>query len=158
MSNYYNAAVCINGHIIDNTLYDEDTVDNFCNKCGGKIVTTCSNCGTKIRGQIISRHIVVPVEQRKPHSYCHECGNPYPWTEKAIFAMMKILREEKLDNELISSIEDSIPDMLSETPGSSLAVIRLKKILSAVGKVTGDTILKFVVTYGCEAVITALNL
>ena len=81
-SYYETAQVCRNGHLItDYYRSSPELRKQFCPNCGAPTIFQCPNCGTEIQG-----HYIVPgviAVGFKPHvpSYCHDCGQPYPWTE-----------------------------------------------------------------------------
>lgn len=58
------------------------------------------------------------------------------------------------DNELSEierkNLEESLPDIISETPKTKLASIRIKKALLTAGEFTADALRQFVIDFGCE--------
>lgn len=78
-------------------------------------------------------------------------GSPYPWTSAALQNAKAIIEEDsELNDELKFSMSDSLPDILAETPGTNLAVVRLKKVFRQAGKLTCDALRQFVIDFGCE--------
>ena len=53
---------------------------------------------------------------------------------------------------------ETLPDVISETPKTKLAVIRLKKVLSVVSSFTADGLRQFAIEFGCELVKKQLGL
>ena len=158
MSEYYNAVVCTNGHVLSRYHEPGEKVDNFCQQCGGKTILSCSNCGTAIRGHAVDGIITLSAKPPKPPAYCPVCGNPYPWTEKASLALIQTLREEdELETKVIDNIERSLPDVISETPATGLAAARFRKALLAVGTFTAEAAKDFIVNFGCEAIKNILG-
>jgi predicted nucleotide-binding protein/predicted RNA-binding Zn-ribbon protein involved in translation (DUF1610 family) len=73
---------CQNGHIITSTAktHPED-LKKRCPKCGEETISQCPGCHAEIQGY---QHIpeVAYSGPSTPPEYCHECGKPYPWTER----------------------------------------------------------------------------
>lgn len=153
------ALICKNGHIINSSFrrspeYNSD----FCSRCGARTIHKCPNCGRDIKGDIIDDDFIYCSRYNVP-SFCEYCGNPFPWTKSAIDnAAMLIREEESLSDDLKSSLVESLPDVISETPRTSLAIIRTKKCLASAGKFTAEGIRQFVIDFGCELAKKSLNL
>lgn len=91
--------------------------------------------------------------------YCHNCGMPYPWTASALEnAILLIQEEEELSEQLKVSAIESLPDIITETPKTNIAVVRIKKLLASTGKITGDAIRQFAIDFGCELAKKSLGL
>jgi predicted nucleotide-binding protein len=72
---------CENGHVITSTAKSNPgDMKNRCPSCGAKTLTQCPNCGVEIQGY---HHIpgVLALGTPAPPPYCHECGEPFPWTK-----------------------------------------------------------------------------
>ena len=78
---YDTMLVCENGHIITSLLKTQSwQAVKQCPTCGAVTISQCLKCRTEIRGyKHIPGHIFPPDELPE---YCHECGEPYPWTSK----------------------------------------------------------------------------
>lgn len=152
MGNYYTAQICLNGHMINDSAdkYPESNQE-FCSRCGAKTITTCPSCGNRIRGYYSSEFVILTSDPTPVDAYCCRCGKPYPWTESAIKNATAIINEEEeLSEQLKASLINSLPDIISETPGTNLATIRIQKGLATAGKFTADAIRQFVIDFGCE--------
>lgn len=152
MDCYYTAQVCLNGHMINDSAdkYPESNQD-FCSRCGAKTITTCPSCGTRIRGYYSSEFVILGGDPTPVHAYCSGCGKPYPWTESAIRNATDIINEEdELSEQLKASMIDSLADIVSETPRTNLATVRIQKGLATAGRFTADAIRQFVIDFGCE--------
>lgn len=152
------ALICKNGHLI-NSYYRKYPEDNsaFCPQCGASTVHECPHCQKEIKGRntgecsyIFDYHIP---------AYCEFCGHPYPWTESALQnAKSLIFEEEELSESLKNSVIESLPDIITETPGTNLAVVRIKRCLASAGKFTADAVRQFVIDFGCELAKKSLGL
>ena len=147
------------GHMINDTADMHPECNQlFCSKCGAASVSFCPSCNAMIHGEYDCGVVVIggstPVEP-----YCYNCGKPYPWTESALKnARLLIQEEEEFSEQLKASLSDSLPDIVSETPGTQLAVVRTKKALTSAGKFTADAMRQFVIDFGCELAKKSLGL
>ena len=147
---YYNVGqVCLNGHAITGDVASE-FAQSFCSECGSPTICKCTKCDAPIHGRYHQTGLAL-LSEYTPDAYCYSCGEPYPWTEKAINSVAAcIYEDEALTQELAGRLVESLPDIASETPASGLAILRFSKALSAVGRFTADSIRQFVIDFGCE--------
>lgn len=160
MGYYKNAQICLCGHVITDNIGDHpERGEKFCNLCGAETITNCLNCNVSIRGDYhVDGVICLGGEKTKAPLYCYNCGNPFPWTEDAMEAARMIIDEEdKLKSDEKEKLKMSLQDLIADTPRTSLAVVRLKKALLCVGNITKDALIKFVVSFCCEAVKSQLG-
>lgn len=154
MSDYALATVCVNGHPLSG---DDRISDNFCSVCGALTISDCPNCNRPIRGKVVKKGVLNLCEYIPP-LYCYNCGDPFPWTLQAIQATSELIEEdERLDKLLKEKLTASLPDIVAETPKSSLATNRLKRAMVAAGKFTAEGLRQFVIDFGCEFVKTRLG-
>ena len=156
MVSYNGASICKNGHVV--SKYDANK-QNYCSICGAEVFSACQNCNSPIHGLYVSD---IPILGDLPYTrpdYCYNCGKPYPWTELAVQnAALLIHEEEELSEQLKTSVIQSLPDIITETPATNLAIVRVKKCLSATGKFTAEAIRQFVIDFGCELAKKSLGL
>lgn len=158
MGYYLTGQVCLNGHPITSDA-SSGLSQPFCSECGAATITHCPNCNAAIHGRYEEPSVVVFGNSYKPDAYCYSCGRPYPWTEAAIKNTALVIQEdEELSDTLKASLESSLPDVVSETPGTNLAVIRMKKALATAGKFTVDALRQFAIDFGCELARKSLGL
>ena len=141
MSPYGLGLVCLNGHKIEgNASIDPSKNPKRCSKCGDETITQCPTCKTAILG---SRGF-----SWEPAAYCHECGSPYPWTERRQKALAEAVEfaADELSAEERNALKQSIPNLLAETPQTQVAAARFKKAIDKAGafggKVIADTVSK----------------
>ena len=144
---YHIAQVCTSGHLITDCF---DVLEyerrNFCPKCGAPTITKCPACGSEIYGAIEGSRCDTTVD-----AYCGFCGTPFPWTSAALQSAKAIIEEApELSDELKANTSGSLSDILVETPGTNLAIVRLKKVLQCAEKFTCDALRQFVIDFGCE--------
>ena len=151
MSEYRNASVCENGHVLSET----ETIENeFCPTCGKKILTHCSNCNALIRGKKIIQGVLT-CSSKPPiaPAYCFNCGNPFPWTVKALQAAELIIKEDdSIPTELKNNAIESLPDLVTKNPKTDLAIIRFKKVFGIIGNVALECLEKVITSIACEYV------
>ena len=154
------AQVCLNGHLINET-YDQHTgsADNYCFQCGAKTITACPNCNTPLRGYYEVEDLVVLGQETQVESYCYHCGSPYPWTEKALTNAKLIIQEESsIPKEQRDALIESLPDVIAETPGTSLASVRINKFFANASEFTRDAFKQFVIEFGCELLLKLIGM
>lgn len=140
MSDYYDVAqICMNGHVINSTAkgYPEHNT-KFCKKCGAATITNCVKCKSEILGYF---HMdgVASFEEFIAPSFCHNCGQAYPWTEIKI----KAAKEYAMEIENITETEkqvltESINELIEDSPRTTLAASRFKKIMTKAGLGVGN--------------------
>ena len=158
MSFYHTAQVCLNGHMITDSVdeYPEQR-KSFCPRCGARTITNCPSCQSPIHGNYDCGIVVIGFDDGLD-SYCYNCGKPYPWIVSALEATSQLIMEESsLDNLSKNALVDSLPDIISETPKTRLASVRLKKCLSSFGSFAADGIRQFVIDFGCELAIKIIG-
>ena len=139
------AQVCMNGHVTnDSTQHMPDHNQEYCDKCGKKTITSCTNCQTNIKGWYWGGGI--STKEFHPPSYCHKCGNPFPWTETRIKTVIEYSQEfGGLNNIEASELGNAITDIISETPRTQLGASKFKTIMSKVGTESANAIREIIV-------------
>ena len=147
---YHIAAVCENGHCASASLDTTSFRQHYCERCGAKILTQCPHCLTPIKGKFYTPKFAdltafpVPV-------YCYFCGKPFPWTQAALDATKAIVEEDDvLTPSEQTDLVDVLPDIITETPRTSLAAARMKKALRTAGRFTADALRQFALDFACE--------
>lgn len=156
MSDFY-AKVCLNGHqLVDGHPL---TGAQYCELCGAKIISKCPSCGTPIKEWHYNGIAVIGTPKFERPLYCRSCGKPYPWTESALEATALMIQEaEELSSLERQNLQQSLPDIMTETPKTKVATIRIKKALLSAGEFTADALRQFVIDFGCELAKKSLDL
>lgn len=135
---YNNATICLNGHVVSKY---KANVQNHCSQCGKETYSACTRCQTPIRGLVKIEGIVVLGD--RPYNipyYCHECGAPYPWTQKILDNAVELLSlDDDLDDASKGLIKNAIPELLIDTPTTPVAVAKYQKGISRCGQIVKDT-------------------
>lgn len=136
---YNNATICLNGHII--SKYNSNA-QKYCTKCGAETYSFCSKCTSPIRGLFEPSNVYLMGE--RPLSlpyYCHECGAPYPWTEKILENAVELLAlDDELDDASKALIKNAIPDLIVDTPTTPIAIASYRKGISSAGQILKDSL------------------
>jgi hypothetical protein len=156
---WYDAAqVCQSGHVI--TAYVKASphkMTKFCNRCGEPTMTKCPHCEIEIRGAYHSNVAVADVEFKAP-AFCHACGKPYPWTEATLKAAQGLAAEQTgLSPEERETLAKSLPDIIRDTPRTSLAATRFKALVAKAGPTAADSfkkILTEMLTEGAKKILS----
>ena len=84
MEGYDTAQICLNGHVVnDSVRWSPEFNSLHCKECGAATVTACGKCKQPIRGYYHSPGIiVVGGAQMGAPPHCYHCGAAYPWTIK----------------------------------------------------------------------------
>lgn len=122
----------------------------YCSECGTQTIMNCPNCNSEIRGEYFVEGIYGGAEGSVP-AYCHQCGNPYPWTEAKLQAANDLADElDELSQEDRELLKGTFADLMKESPQTEVAAIRFKKVLAKVGRETAKTVRDLVVDIASE--------
>ena len=63
-------------------------------------------------------------------AYCDHCGNAFPWTEGRLRAARQLAQEfENISDEDRETLDESIDDLVKDTPMTPVAAETAKKLL-----------------------------
>jgi hypothetical protein len=146
---YDTAQICLNGHVVNSTTIDfPEFSKDFCTDCGQKTITQCPQCHTPIQGDLRG---VFGGKLEAPR-FCHKCGEPYPWTAARITAARELANElDGLDKDDRMLLVASIEDIVRDSPKTTLAATRFRKIVAKGGKVAVDSFRDILVNVAAEA-------
>lgn len=162
MSTQYAQSVYLNGHQQSDSLSWGAQVDGFCKECGAKLISTCPSCKSPIPGSIDpndynSGVLVLGGNTETPvPKYCNNCGKPYPWTQTAIDATKELINMSDLSSDDKKSFENSIPDLLTETPKTKLATTKFKIYASKAGVTIANGLKEILIDVVSESVKKAI--
>lgn len=149
-ASYYEVAqVCLNGYIIT-TRYNmwPQRRKNFCPTCGAKTITQCPNCGESVQGEYIVPGTIGGSSD--PPAYCHSCGQVFPWTSMRLEAARQLtLEKEELDDEK-EVLADSLSDLMTDTPKTTVAAQRWKKALEKLSEHSASALKQIIVEIASE--------
>jgi hypothetical protein len=150
---YDTAQMCMNGHTIN-----PDAASNprhnakFCKQCGGETTIACAHCKASIRGKY-SAPGYLDATKYNPPKFCHECGKPYSWTERALITAHELAQEvDGFDENDRAALSRSLNDLVRETPATPVAAVRFKKLMKKAGIVAADGFRTILVDVLSEAV------
>lgn len=167
------AQVCLNGHMVNDTSQSRPEFSKkFCPDCGAETITRCRDCDQPIQGALHSsymmggsRYLRRPPTRRtmttngSVRAYCHACGKPYPWTSASIAAAKAYAQEldELTDTDKLL-LQSSIDDLVVDTPKTSVALVRFKKLMPKIGRQAADGFKNILVNVLSEAVRKQLGM
>jgi hypothetical protein len=146
------AQVCPNGHVANDSVrrYPQHSVA-FCETCGEHTMTACQRCSREIRGEYHVSGAFAPSEYVPP-SFCYNCGAAFPWTERKIKAAEDLAADSgELSPEELVQFGQNLAPLLNESPQTTVAANRIKKLLLKVGTGTAQGIRDILVDIASEA-------
>jgi len=132
------AQVCLNGHIVNGASEMRAHCNaRYCQRCGGKVIESCMTCGASIRGQLVGLNQVLGADMDAAPHFCHECGDPYPWTAQALTAARELIEGvDGLSDDDRHAASSDLEDLIRDTPRTPVAAARFSAVLSKVGGAT----------------------
>lgn len=147
--------VCLNGHQITASAASFPLHRKpFCPDCGAETIMTCPLCNTPIQGHLSG---VLSVHESPVPHYCHQCGSAYPWRQAAIANVIEIAQLE-LDDTDAAAVPALVHEIAIDMPRTEISALKLKRILSKLGKPTYDVAIKVISDIASEAAKKALGL
>jgi len=159
---YEKAQICTSGHVINwMSVSRPEHNRKFCDRCGAPTITKCQNCNAPVNGfyhegPIIKltaddfdldgmiEEIANPLPNITPDyttlkSFCPDCGKPYPWTEAKLKAAQELSDElDNLSPEERNLLKKSLDDIVRDTPQTTVAATRFKKLIAKAGPVAAE--------------------
>ena len=152
---------CLNGHVVHTShrvsmaqiralseaseLEEPEKARGFCGTCGARTINACPGCQA-------------PIEGCSKPAYCSGCGTPFPWQASGIENLRAVLEEVDLTAEDRDELDSVLPDVVRDTPKSESAALRMKRVLSKVGKPLYDVALKVATDVASETAKKTLGL
>lgn len=149
---YNVACICLNGHVISQFAATQpEHSTKFCSTCGDVTIKACRHCATSIRGHYSVPGVVGFYDYHRP-SFCFNCGQPYPWTERAIVAATELISEESnLAGDDSAKLAETVKSLTIDSAQTPVAASRLKKTLSTLGKATAEGVKSILVNVITES-------
>jgi len=159
MGTYRTAQICLNGHCVTDSLETSQELSApRCDKCGAETITKCLSCGANIRGDYHVDGAFSFAQGYDSPKYCYQCGNPFPWTKESIESANQIIElDEKLSAAEKEDFKSILPDLISETPKTSVATMKAKRYTKQLGTSASMAIRKFIIDWTCEFVKESLT-
>jgi hypothetical protein len=151
--------VCLNGHIITNYFrtYPEGA-KKFCSSCGAETITACQSCQHLLRGEELNPSVTVLGFDYPPPAFCGQCGAQHPWTKRKIEAALELAGEIEENQVELERLRASISALAADTPATSLAIVRVKKLLFKAKGTLGPALLKMLMDIGTDEVRRQMGL
>lgn len=152
---YDTAQVCLSGHLVNNsTKASPEDNREFCAKCGARTITKCPKCEADIPGQFhATGTFVLSIPMRQVPKFCSNCGAPYPWTENRLKAAHDLANEiTEISEDERDILNQSLDELVKDTPQTQVATVRFKKIVSKAGKEVANAFREILIDIVSEAV------
>jgi hypothetical protein len=152
MGTYDTAQICLNRHVITSSSSYSELKKNFCSQCGEKTITNCPACNARIKGDY---HVESVIGFSKFHvpSFCDNCGQSYPWTERSKTAAYDLIHfSDTLTLEEKHELNNSIDDLLKNSPNKTIAELKFKKYVAKAGKEIANGLKDILVAVVSESV------
>ena len=155
------AQICLNGHVATlNYIRNIGERTEYCPICGKGTIHECPKCNAPIRGAHYTKEQVITSVNVLTHTetravcehladkskyivpaYCYNCGEPYPWTKTAIEAATELIDEQmsELTAEEKAKFKAALPEVISDTPRTSLGATRIARYLKKVVPTVQET-------------------
>ena len=158
-SRYMTAQVCLNGHPTTNGIERSPELQSkFCAVCGAETITVCQNCRASIRGDYFVPGVIT-FNKYHPPRFCHNCGKPLPWTDRAISKAHELADEiDVLNKDEKKKLKTAIDDLTSDSPSTELATVRYKNLMVKAAPALGRAMNNVIVTIATEAAKKMLGL
>jgi hypothetical protein len=152
------AQVCRRGHLINSSTEDSPERNMaFCSTCGQKTIIACERCATPIHGQYHNVNVGFRAMEEPP-AFCHACGKPYPWTAEGIDSARALAEElEGLNEADRIAIASTIEDLVVESPRTSVAVLRFKKLIARATGPARELLLDLIAKIAVESAAASLG-
>lgn len=149
---YDTAVICANGHVLTDELGRQPAKNaSFCPNCGEGTMTDCPECEAPIRGRYHEPHLHMP-PMRTPPSFCHDCGEPYPWTREKLQAAADLVdRIGRLSQQERLALKTELGEIMSDNPRTEVAALDVKRALGKASKAIGPLLRELVADLATEA-------
>jgi len=147
MGEYRVAQICLNGHVISDSIDKcPEHNERFCSICGEETTNNCPRCSQPIRGYYHVDGVIDLQHKYQPPSFCHNCGFPFPWTEKIIETATELMkRSGNLTDEELKQFEEDLGELTKDTPQVRLSASRFKGFLEKVGPTIANGVREMIV-------------
>lgn len=127
------AQICRNGHVVNAATKKRPKHNrDYCEECGQPTITECPSCDASIPGEYHVPNVVsLSGSDFEAPDFCGDCGDAYPWMAEQLDAARELAREmEGLDADERDLLEESLDDIVQETPRTELAAKRVKELMA----------------------------
>lgn len=158
MGIYRTAEVCLNGHVSTDAADEYSELrEKYCSKCGEVTIIQCYECGADIRGDYYVEGVISFGGGYEPPSFCFNCGNPFPWTQRKLEAAVELVQAGgKLTDEELSQFRKDLGDLVKNSPRVQVASLRFKQTMSKVGTSVASSVRDIVIDVLSEAAKKAI--
>jgi diguanylate cyclase (GGDEF)-like protein len=142
VSQYDVQQVCMNGHqITDSFLCLPEFRKNYCDKCGEPTIHQCPNCNEPIKGHY-NVPGVISINSAQVPAHCHNCGHPYPWTErKALEKKSETITDDELELAILKQyVEQHKKAETANVQDKCARELDMREVLKNITEDSGDSL------------------
>ena len=158
MRTYRIAQISPNGHVATNTADQHpEQQEAYCSRCGEATIIDCPSCRTSIRGFYDEGKLIYVGPKYTPPSFCYNCGNAFPWTERKIASAVELIEVgAELSSEELQEFRTDLSELTKDSPKTQVASLRFKKVMTKVGTSIASGVRDIVVDVLSEAAKKAI--
>jgi hypothetical protein len=120
------AEICQNGHVTNESTKAYPAFSKtFCDICGSRTTTACDCCCQSIRGRMRGS---LSASAISAPPFCQYCGTAFPWTASKLEAARELVDELGLNIPEKSLLNESIDDLVRDTPKAQAAAVRFSRL------------------------------
>jgi hypothetical protein len=124
---------------------------SYCEKCGEATIMECPSCESAIRGHYHTPGVIGFFDYDVPH-FCHNCGEAFPWTKRALEAASELALEDgSLSENESAEFAEKLEDIVRETPKAKASANRVKRLLSKMASGTASAVRDIIVDIASES-------
>jgi len=158
MGTYRVAQVCPNGHVVTATADQHPELrEAFCSRCGDATIMQCQDCNAPIRGDYQVEEVFVLGGDYQPPSFCHNCGNAFPWTERKIESAVELVAAgTDLPADELMQFRADLTELTKDSPKTQVASLGFKNVMAKAGTSVASGVRDIVVDVLSEAAKKAI--
>lgn len=159
LGGYDVAQICKNGHVINPYAGSQPEQNSkFCTDCSEPTITACEGCGADIQYDYPAPGVTCVGLDFPPPEYCKNCGQPYPWTKRSLDAANELINElEELNDEEKNQLSGCLPDLVSDTPRTQVAIHKFKRLTQKVSTAAWGMMKEILVNVVSESVMKQIQ-
>jgi len=116
----------------------------------------CPKCNAPIRGDYDAPGVFV-MSHYTPPGFCHNCGNPFPWTERRIAGAVELVEAgTDLSAAEVQQLRSDLTELTKDSPKTQAASLRFKKLMAKAGNTIASGVRVIVVDILSEAAKKAI--
>ena len=159
MVGYDVARVCLNGHLInDSVRRNPGRSTQKCVQCGADAIEVCPECNEPLRGDYHSELVLRAISTYRRATYCGRCGEALPWLSASLKSSRELLELSGVEESVVESLMGQLQHLVADTPQTEVATERWRRFLARSGDGTAKLLRKVLANIVTDAVKSDLGL